>query len=121
MRNLAFPYRVDGRGRTVTAGSDDHVRQMLEQLLFTRPGERLRQPTLGCGLMDLLFGPTSPEVAAAVEATVATAVAQWLGDVIALQRIDVTAQDSTLLIDLGYVVLSTGAPSSASLSVEQVS
>jgi phage baseplate assembly protein W len=113
--NVAFPYDLDGQGHTATADWDDHIRQMLEQLLFTRPGERVNRPDFGCGLLDLVFGPNSPEVAAALTVTVSAAVQQWLGDVIALGSIDVSAQDSTLSVSLGYEVLATGVTTTANL------
>jgi phage baseplate assembly protein W len=113
--NVAFPYRLDDRGQTATVDADDHIRQMLEQLLFTRPGERVNRPDFGCGLLDLVFGPNSPEVAAALTITVSAAVQQWLGDVIALASIDVSSQDSTLSVSLGYQVLATGQTTTTNL------
>ena len=109
MVQVAFPYHLDDRHRTGTATADDHIRQMLELLLFTRPGERVNRPDFGCGLLDLLFGPNSPEVAAAVSVTITAAVGRWLGDLITLQSLDVTAEDGALMIDLTYEVLATGA------------
>ena len=105
---IAFPYHFGPQGRTATASSDDHISQMLEQLLFTRPGERVIRPDFGCGLMDLVFGPNSPELAAAVSHTISAAVQKWLADVLAVTAVQVTAQDSTLRIDLSYVVKATG-------------
>ena len=113
--NVAFPYRLDDLGHTATADWDAHIRQMLEQLLFTRPGERVNRPDFGCGLLDLVFGPNSPEVAAALTVTVGAAVQQWLGDVIALSSLDVSSRDSTLSVSLGYEVLATGVTTTANL------
>src|SRR5262249_5620163 len=62
-RDVAFPFAVDGRGRTADRGYDDHVRDMIELLLFTQPGERVMRPDFGCGLADLVFEPNSPELA----------------------------------------------------------
>jgi phage baseplate assembly protein W len=115
--NIAFPYHLDGRGATATANWDDHVRQMLEQLLFTRPGERVNRPDFGCGLLDLVFGPNSPEVAAALSVTVSAAVQQWLGDIISLTNVDVSADESKLTVDLGYLTLASGEASAATLSL----
>ena len=75
---IAFPYGLDDRGRTGTATYDDHVAQMLELLLFTRPGDRVNQPTFGCGLLDQVFAPNSPEIAAALNVTIAAAISLWL-------------------------------------------
>ena len=63
--NIDFPFHFDSRGRTAGTGDDDHIRDMIEQLLFTNPGERVNRPDFGSGLQSLIFGPNSPEVAAA--------------------------------------------------------
>ena len=116
--DIAFPYQLDPQGTTATAASaDDHIAQMLEQLLFTRPGERVNRPDFGCGLLDLVFGPNSPEVAAALSITVPAAVQQWLGDVVKIESVDVTPAASQLQVTLSYLVLATGAASTLTLSV----
>jgi uncharacterized protein len=117
MLEVAFPYQLDDRGRTATATPDDHIFQMIEQLLFTRPGERVNRPDFGCGVRDLLFGPNSPEVAAALNITITAAIQKWLGDLIALTSLDVTAQDSELLVTLGYRVLLTGLAGAATVTI----
>ncbi len=116
--DIAFPYRLSPQGTTATAASaDDHIAQMLEQLLFTRPGERVNRPGFGCGLLDLVFSPNSPEVAAALSITVSAAVQQWLGDVVQIQSVDVISAASQLQVMLSYLVLATGAPSTLTLQV----
>ncbi|WP_346268221.1 GPW/gp25 family protein [Streptomyces sp. SCUT-3] len=76
--DIAFPFRTDSRGRTAHAPYDEHVRDMIEQLLFTSPGERVMRPDFGCGLLDLVFAPNSPELASALQLTVHAALQQWL-------------------------------------------
>jgi phage baseplate assembly protein W len=116
--NIAFPYQLGPQGNTATVPSaDDHIAQMLQQLLFTRPGERVNQPSFGCGLLDLVFSPTSPEVAAALSITVSAAVQQWLGDVVKIQSVEVTSAGSQLQVTLSYLVVATGAPSTVTLPV----
>jgi uncharacterized protein len=114
---VAFPYRLDDRGRTAIATHGDHVQQMLELLLFTRPGERVNQPTFGCGLLDQVFAPNSPEIAAALNVTIAAAISLWLRDVLSVTSVDVTAQQSQLIVDISYVVLATGSPASVTLPI----
>jgi hypothetical protein len=115
--NLRYPYGFDSSGRTAQCSDTDHINQMLGQLLFTNPGERVMQPNFGSGVMQLVFAPNSPQLAATVEYTMQGAIQQYLGDVIALQNLTVTAEDSSLTIDIGYMVRSTGQ--SASLSLTQ--
>ena len=105
--NIDFPFHFDARGRTADTGTDDHIRDMIEQLLFTNPGERVNRPDFGSGLLQLVFAPNSPEVAAAVQYTVQASLQQWLGDVIEVQSLEVTSEDSILHVELNYIVLRT--------------
>lgn len=114
--NIAFPLQIDRAGRTLTASYDDHVRQMIGQLLFTRVGERVMQPTLGCSLLQLVFEPNSPEVAAVVQMTVQASLQQWLGDVIRVDSVAVSAADAVLTVAVAYVVLATGSAQRATFT-----
>jgi phage baseplate assembly protein W len=114
--NIAFPLQIDRAGRTATASADDHVRQMIEQLLFTRLGERVMQPTLGCSLLQLVFEPDSPEIAAVVQLTVQASLQQWLGDVIRVDSVTISAADAVLTITVAYVVLATGSAQQAAFT-----
>ncbi|HSE15786.1 MAG TPA: GPW/gp25 family protein [Pyrinomonadaceae bacterium] len=106
--NIDFPFHYDTRGRTAATDDDDHVRDMIEQLLFTSPGERVNRPDFGSGLLQLIFAPNSPELAAALQFTVQAALQQWLGDVIQVQSLEVSSEDSKLQVELNYFVLRTG-------------
>ena len=74
--NIDFPFHYDSRGATASAGYADHVRDMIEQLLFTNPGERVNRPDFGCGLLQLVFAPNSPELAATLQFTAQAALEQ---------------------------------------------
>lgn len=113
--NIDFPFGFDRRGRTALAGDDDHVRDMIEQLLFTHPGERVNRPDFGSGLLQMVFAPNSPELAAALQFTLQAALQRYLGDVIRVGSLAVTSSDSTLQVDLSYTVLATGEVRTASL------
>jgi uncharacterized protein len=105
--NVDFPFRFDRTGATAAATTEKHIRDMIEQLLFTSPGERVNQPDLGSGLMQLVFAPNSPELAAALQFTLQAALQRWLGDLILVQTLQVTCRDSTLNIDLQYMLHKT--------------
>ena len=75
--NVNFPFQFDGRGRTMDPQAD-YVRQMVEQVLFTSPGERVNMPDFGSGLLQLPFAPNSMEMAAATQFTVQGALQKWL-------------------------------------------
>ena len=106
--DIDFPFHVDGRGRTAATGPDDHVRDMIEQLLFTNPGERVNRPDFGSGLLELVFAPNSPELAAALQFTMQGALQRWLGDVIQVEDLEVASEDASLRITVRYLVLRTG-------------
>ena len=100
--NIDYPYHIDGRGRTAGTDDADHIRDMIEQVLFTAPGERVNRPDFGSGLLQLVFAPNSDEVAAALQFTVKGALQQWLGDLIEVEDVEVTSEDATLTIGLQY-------------------
>jgi phage baseplate assembly protein W len=106
--DIDFPLHIDSRGRTAAAGLDDHVRDMIEQLIFTNHGERVNRPEFGSGAMQLVFAPNSPELAATVQFTLQAALQMWLGDVIDVGELTVQADDSRLVIELSYVVKASG-------------
>ncbi|KAB1990325.1 GPW/gp25 family protein [Streptomyces triticiradicis] len=81
---------------------------MIEQLLFTSPGERVMRPDFGCGLLDLLFAPNSPELAATLHLSVQAALQRWLGDVITVESLDVVSEDDVVRVRLSYAVQRTG-------------
>ncbi len=102
--NVDFPYRIDGRGRTAATGYEDHIRDMVEEVLFTSPGERVNRPTFGCGLLQLVFAPDSDELAATTQYLVQGALQQWLGDLILVNAVSVENQDSTLQVTVNYTL-----------------
>src|SRR5262249_50764087 len=75
--NVNFPYQVEGGGRTLDP-LQDYVRQLVEQVLFTSPGERVNLPDFGSGLLQLPFAPNSIEMAAAAQVNVQAALQKWL-------------------------------------------
>ena len=99
---LDFPFHLDGRGRTATTGSDDHVRDLVEQVLFTSPGERVNRPDFGCGLKTLVFAPNSDALAAATQVLVRAALQRWLENEIQVEGVDVSAQDERLTVTVAY-------------------
>jgi phage baseplate assembly protein W len=114
--NIDFPFGFDQRGRTASTDDDDHVRDMIEQLLFTNPGERVNRPDFGSGLLQMVFGPNSPEIAAALQFTVQAALQRYLGDVIRVDSLEVVSNDATLQVELSYTILATGEARTDTLS-----
>jgi phage baseplate assembly protein W len=105
---LDYPFSIDRRGRAAIASKADHVRDMIYQVLFTRPGERVNRPDFGCGLAALLFQPNSDSLAAATQHQVKSALQRWLANAITVERVEVVNQQETLLITIEYIRLDTG-------------
>ena len=105
--NIDHPLHFDARGRTAEATDEAHLRQMIELVLFTDPGERVNRPTFGSGLRQLVFAPNSDALAAATQMSVQGALQQWLGDLISVEAVEVSNRDSTLEVKVQYVVRRT--------------
>jgi phage baseplate assembly protein W len=114
--NIDFPFDIDGSGRTATTDDDDHIRDMIEQLLFTSPGERVNRPDFGSGLLKMVFAPNSPELAATLQGAVQAAIQRWLGDLIELKSLEVNAENSTLSLTMSYLVRRTNEIKTADIS-----
>jgi phage baseplate assembly protein W len=97
-----YPFHFDGRGRTAVTGSDDHVRDMIYQVLFTNPGERVNRPDFGCGLLQLVFMPNSDALAASTQFLVQGSLQRWLADVIEVENVTVSNIDSKLEVLVVY-------------------
>lgn len=106
--NIDYPYRFDPRGRTATASDVDHVRDLIEQVLFTLPGERVNRPDFGSGLMQLAFAPLSDELVATTQFLVQGSLQQWLGSVIAVEQVLVTRDEAALRVLVQFVIRRTG-------------
>ena len=105
--NIDFPYHFDSRGRTASTDNDDHIRDMIEQFLFTNAGERVNRPDFGSGLLQLIFAPNSPELASTLKFTVQAGLQQWLGDVIEVRALEVISEEASLRVELEYLVRRT--------------
>lgn len=108
--HLDFPFHVDGYGRSAATTDEDHVRDMVEQLLFTVPGERVNRPDFGTGVMRLVFAPNNTELAGAIEYTLQAALQEWLADDLRVEQVTVQADDATLQVTVAYVLLPVGEP-----------
>jgi phage baseplate assembly protein W len=104
--NVNVPFQFDGRGRTLDP-QDDYLRQLVEQVLFTSPGERVNLPDFGSGLLQLPFAPTSVEMAAATEFTVQGALQKWLSAYIKVISVVASVHESTLTVTVTYAPLDT--------------
>jgi phage baseplate assembly protein W len=108
MANVDFPFHFDSRGRTAESDGADHIRDLIFQVLFTSPGERVMRPTFGSGLLQLVFAPNSDVLAATTQMLVQGALQQCLGDLIVVEAVSVEAEDATLRVTVQYVIRQSG-------------
>ena len=113
---IEYPLRFNGRGRTAEADDDAHIRQMIEQVLFTAPGERVNRPTFGSGLLHLVFAPNADALAAATRLSVQASLQEWLGDLIEVSDVAIENEDATLRLEVRYAVRRTGESRVATLT-----
>jgi phage baseplate assembly protein W len=117
MSDLDFPYRFDGLGRTATTSIEDHVRDLIEQVLLTAPGERVMRPDFGSGLLALVFQPNSVTLAATTQMLIQGALQQYLSHLIAVQSVDVINDDAALRVSIVYMLLRDRTTQTASFLV----
>jgi len=100
--NPYCPYQFDGRGRTRQAMPEDYIRQLVEQVLFTSPGERVNLSDFGSGLLQLPFALTSVEMAGATQFAVQAALQKWLSNYVKVQSVVATAQEAVFSVTVTY-------------------
>ena len=105
--NIAFPYQLDPTGHTTQVDLAQHIADMIEQILFTSPGERVNRPTFGSGTAQLVFAPNSDVLATAQQNVIQASLQMWLSDLIRVQSVSVLADDATLQITVVYTILQT--------------
>ncbi len=101
--DIAFPFHLSSTGRAAPANHPDHLRQLVEQVLFTGPGERVNRPEFGCDLGQLVFAPNGDEMTAAAQFLLQGALQRWLGEVIRVDALEITAADATFTVKIVFV------------------
>ncbi len=108
--SIKHPIAVDaGRGRL--AEEEDyatHVEQMMLQVLFTAPGERINRPDFGCGVKRLVFAPNSEVTANLAQVTIFEALNRWLGSAIEVNDVKALAIDARMEIKIAYTLKARG-------------
>ena len=113
--DFAFPFGIDtASGQAAQAAYQDHVDQMIRQVLLTDPGERVCLPTFGAGIRRLIFAPLSAQLQSSTRMIVTQALQTWLAGQITVQSVTVQTPasspdvpDGTVLITIGYVLIET--------------
>lgn len=116
---FAYPFAInEGAGQlALERDYDEHVRQLIMQVLLTAPGERINRPEFGCGVKRLVFAPGGEVAATLAQTTIYQALETWLASVIKVKEVSVKAADETLNIRIGYVVIARGTQHYLNLTV----
>lgn len=99
---IDFPFQTDWSGRSATTDTAGHVRDLLEQILFTAPGERVNRPSFGSGIHHAIFRPNSDLLAETVRVTAEAALQQWLGHLIELIALNLETEDNRLIVEVVF-------------------
>src|SRR6476659_6227699 len=104
--SIKHPFAVDlGRGRLAEEENyAKHVEQMMFQVLFTSPGERVNRPDFGCGVKRMVFAPNSEVSASLAQVAIFEALGRWLGSVITVEKVKAEAINEVLQIQIVYLV-----------------
>ena len=106
IHSIRYPFGIDrGAGTLAEEPSyNKHIEQLMLQVLFTAPGERINRPDFGCGLRRMVFAPNSPETASLTKIMIFQALERWLSTVIEVIDVDALAVNETLEIKIVYLV-----------------
>lgn len=113
--DFAFPFGIDAAsGQAAQASYQDHVDQMIRQILLTDPGERVCLPTFGAGLRRLLFAPLTAQLQASATMIINQSLNAWLSKQITVQKVAVETPVSTpgvppgtISVTISYVLIET--------------
>lgn len=102
---LKFPFTVDMNG-SKTSDRSAHVREQIEQVLFTSPKERVFRPDFGVGVRRLVFEPNNTVLRNSILKQLNTSLTEALyGEVDARTlKINVTSEDEKLIISISYIL-----------------
>jgi Bacteriophage baseplate protein W len=109
IHSIKYPFAIDGKRGMLQEERDyeQHVRQLMLQVLFTNPGERVNRPDFGCGVRRMVFAPNSDTSASLLQVLITQALDEWLGTVIITNKVDVTAINETLEVSIGFTIKAT--------------
>ncbi|HEY5704604.1 MAG TPA: GPW/gp25 family protein [Terrimicrobiaceae bacterium] len=107
---IRFPFAINplvGRLRQET-DYDEYIRQLIKQVIFTTPGERINLPQFGGGVQRLIFAPNSLAGASLAQTLVFQALTTSLNTLIKVNDVKTENSEEKLLITIDYTVLQRG-------------
>ena len=118
-RGISFPPRVGADGRIPWSEGEPNVREAIQVVLLTDPGERLRLPTFGGGLSRYLFEPNTTATRHQIAEMVRRAVSDWEPR-ITVESVDVDpdpVDPESAVATVAYRLVATQAERRVSLTV----
>jgi len=118
-QGIAWPPRVDGDGRLVLSADADNVREAIQVILLTEPGERVRLPEFGAGLGRFLFEPNIPATHIAIARQISQSLARWEAR-IRVAQVEVVADPAdphAALASITYRLVSSGQQAQMNFTV----
>ncbi len=109
---LKFPLKITARGASLSSRAA-HVREQIEQVLFTNPGERVFRPEFGLGVRSLVFEPNSPSLAEVAKQRLTASLAKALQGEVNSNSLNIEVEASPeygerLLIRISYSLAKIG-------------
>jgi len=116
---LQFPISVDRALGQLKKERDyeRYVAQLIRQVLLTSPGERAHRPDFGAGLLRMVFAPNDPATASLLKSTIFQNLTNWLGTILTVDDVSVSADESTLNVRVVYVIKARGTQQVLNLEV----
>jgi len=99
-----FPFKIDDNGKTSVTNEDRHIRNLIEQILFTSLGERVNRPNFGSGLSQVIFEPNSDILAISIDTLIHSSLNLWLDNLITVESVSVEKKESTLEVTVKYTI-----------------
>lgn len=106
--HLAMPFNINRQGRVATVDEETHIREMIEQVLFTVEGERVNRPNFGAGVLQLIFSSLDPAMLTARRVAVQSSIQRWLGHAVHVTNVAFDIEGDQLRITVEYQILKTG-------------
>jgi phage baseplate assembly protein W len=76
-QGISFPPRVGPDGRVAWSAGPDNIREAIQVVLLTEPGERLQLPAFGGQLRAVLFEPNTVATRRVVQEQIDRALRLW--------------------------------------------
>ena len=99
-----FPFKIDENGRSSVIEEEQHIKNLIEQTLFTFPGERVNRPNFGSGLNQIIFEPNNDILATTIDTLIHSSLNLWLDHLIIVESVNVENKDSTLEVTVKYMI-----------------